>query len=55
MVVYPSAIGLEGLQGPNALLVVEIADSSLRYDMGRKADLYASFGIREFWVSMRSG
>ena len=32
------------------LLVVEIADSSLRYDVGRKAALYASFGIRELWV-----
>jgi Uma2 family endonuclease len=32
------------------LLVVEIADSSLRYDMGRKATLYASFGVRELWV-----
>ena len=32
------------------LLVVEIADSSLRYDMGRKAALYASFGVRELWV-----
>ena len=32
------------------LLVVEIADFSLRYDIGRKAALYASFGIRELWV-----
>ena len=24
--------------------------SSLRYDIGRKAALYASFGIRELWV-----
>ena len=32
------------------LLVVEIADSSLRYDMGRKATLYASFGVCELWV-----
>jgi Uma2 family endonuclease len=32
------------------VLVVEIADSSLGYDIGRKARLYASFGIREFWV-----
>jgi Uma2 family endonuclease len=30
--------------------VVEIADSSLRYDIGRKAALYASFGVRELWV-----
>ena len=34
----------------NVLLVVEIADSSLRYDVGRKAALYASFGVRELWV-----
>ena len=30
--------------------MVEIADSSLRYDIGRKAVLYASFGVRELWV-----
>ena len=50
VVIYPRAIGLQGLTGANALLVVEIADSSLRYDIGRKASLYASFGIRELWV-----
>ena len=50
VVVYPRAVGLKGLTGTNVLLVVEIADSSLRYDMGRKAALYASFGVRELWV-----
>ena len=50
VVIYPRAAGLKGLSGPVALLVVEIADSSLRYDMGRKAALYASFGVRELWV-----
>ena len=50
VVVYSRATGLRGLTGANALLVVEIANSSLRYDMGRKAALYASFGIRELWV-----
>jgi Uma2 family endonuclease len=50
VVVYSRATGLRGLTGANALLVVEIADSSLRYDMGHKAALYASFGIRELWV-----
>jgi Uma2 family endonuclease len=48
--IYPRAPGLRGLNGSNVLLVVEIADSSLRYDMGRKAALYASFGVRELWV-----
>jgi Uma2 family endonuclease len=50
VVIYPRANGLRGLTGANVLLVVEIADSSLRYDTGRKAALYASFGIRELWV-----
>ena len=50
VVIYPRTSGLRGLTGANVLLVVEIADSSLRYDMGRKAALYASFGIRELWV-----
>src|ERR1700677_4033314 len=50
VVVYPRTSGLLGLTGANVLLVVEISDSSLRYDTGRKAALYASFGIRELWV-----
>ena len=49
-VVFPLDSGLVGLTPFNVLLVVEIADSSRRYDMGRKAKLYASFGVRELWV-----
>lgn len=48
--VYPQEEGLANLRGDTALLVVEIADTSLLYDRGRKADLYARFGIRELWV-----
>ncbi len=50
VVIFPRATGIRGLTAANALLVVEIADSSLRYDIGRMAALYASFGIRELWV-----
>ena len=50
LVVYETASGLKGLTGGSALLVVEISDSSLRYDMGRKAALYAGFGVRDLWV-----
>lgn len=32
------------------LLVVEIATGSLAYDRGRKAALYARFGVPEYWV-----
>ena len=49
-VVFDRATGLTGINGDNVLLVVEVADSSRRYDLGRKAKLYASFGVRELWV-----
>jgi Uma2 family endonuclease len=29
---------------------VEVSDSSLKYDRGLKARLYAETGIREYWV-----
>jgi len=48
-VIYPRASRLKSLSQSNVLLVVEIADSS-GYDRGRKAALYASFGVRELWV-----
>jgi Uma2 family endonuclease len=33
-----------------ALLVIEVADSSLRKDRGIKAPLYASAGVPEYWI-----
>lgn len=33
-----------------ALLVVEVSDSTLAYDRGRKASLYASAGIADYWI-----
>jgi len=49
-VFYPKATGWKGLNATTAKLVVEIADSSLAYDLGRKAAVYAAFGISELWV-----
>ena len=49
-VFYPKSSGIPGLSAATARLVVEIADGSLGYDLGRKAALYASFGIAELWV-----
>lgn len=37
------------------LLVVEVADSSLRYDRVRKQRLYATAGIQEYWVASVKG
>lgn len=31
-------------------LCVEVADSSLAYDLGRKIGIYAAYGVREVWV-----
>ena len=40
-----------GHPGPaDALLVIEVADSSLAYDLGVKVPLYARHGIPEVWV-----
>ena len=46
----PVTVGLAGIKGENVFLVVEVADTSLRYDRGRKAKLYAQFGVRELWA-----
>jgi Putative restriction endonuclease len=35
VVIYPRASGIRGLGADNVLLVVEIGDSSLRYDTGK--------------------
>jgi Uma2 family endonuclease len=34
----------------DVLLIIEVAESSLAYDCGDKADLYAEAGIAEYWV-----
>jgi Uma2 family endonuclease len=34
----------------DVLLVVEVADTTLAFDLGRKAALYARCGIAELWV-----
>lgn len=49
-VFWDNAAGIKGLKAETAHLVVEIADSSYAYDIGRKAALYAGFGIKELWV-----
>lgn len=50
IVIYPEDPGLAGLNGETVELVVEIADASLAFDSGRKAELYAGLGVRELWV-----
>ena len=39
-----------GTNRTKALLVIEVAESSLKYDLGEKAALYAEAGVPEYWV-----
>jgi Uma2 family endonuclease len=39
---YPTA--------PDVLLLIEVSDTTLRFDLHTKAALYAAHGIRELWV-----
>lgn len=50
IVIFPRNVGFSGLRGYGAELVIEIADTSFSFDRGRKAALYATFGIKELWV-----
>jgi Uma2 family endonuclease len=43
-------VELGSLTGPDILLAVEVADSSLGYDLGRKAKIYSDYGVQELWV-----
>ncbi len=49
-VFFRKSDGLVNLKPETALLAVEVADSSLGFDLGRKSRLYAAFAIREVWV-----
>jgi len=39
----------------DVLLIVEVADSSLQYDLGRKERMYARAGVPELWVLDQRG
>src|SRR6266850_1934821 len=39
----------------DTLLVVEVSDTTLRYDRNRKAPLYAKSGVTELWIENLEG
>ncbi len=49
-IVFARTKRLADVRGPDVLLAVEVADSSLDYDLRRKPLVYAAFGVRELWV-----
>ena len=40
----------QDVRGPDILLAIEVADSSLAKDLNLKAGVYARYGVRELWV-----
>jgi Uma2 family endonuclease len=46
----PMGILTPDVRGPMALLVIEVADTSLTFDTTDKALLYAAHGVRDYWV-----
>jgi Uma2 family endonuclease len=50
LVIYPRGIKLEDVKGSDILLAIEVAVTSLAYDRGLKARLYALHGVNELWV-----
>jgi Uma2 family endonuclease len=50
ILVHPYAIKTYDLQGTQAFLVIEVAETSLSYDLKTKLPLYASHDVPEYWV-----
>lgn len=48
--VFPVERPIDEARGPDMLLVIEVATSSIAFDTTTKAALYARFGVREYWV-----
>jgi len=47
---YPERLRSQEVRGPDVLLAIEVAASSLAYDLDLKAKIYARHGVREYWV-----
>jgi Uma2 family endonuclease len=50
ILLHPKSIITSSVRGPTAILVIEIADTSLKSDLKVKAQTYAAHGVPEYWV-----
>lgn len=48
--ICPAGTSPTDIEGTAVILIIEVADSSLAYDLQRKAQLYAALGVSEYWV-----
>jgi Uma2 family endonuclease len=50
MILCPEGFSPTTVPASEVLLLIEVADTSLRYDESVKARIYARHGVREYWV-----
>ena len=50
ILVHLDSIDTYDVRGSDALLLIEVAETSLGYDLKAKLSLYASHGVPEYWV-----
>ena len=50
ILLYPRGFIGNSVPPAEVLLLIEVADTSLAYDSGLKAKIYAKLGVREYWV-----
>ncbi len=50
LTLFPNGLKLEDVKGSDILLAIEVAATSLAYDRGLKAQLYARYEVNELWV-----
>lgn len=50
IMVHSGYISPEDVRGPDVMLLIEVADSSIARDLGIKARLYAKHGVEHYWV-----
>ncbi|PXA78555.1 Uma2 family endonuclease [Caulobacter sp. D4A] len=50
LAIFPSRLHDRDVRGADIVLAIEVSVSSQAFDLGRKAELYAQSGIREYWV-----
>ena len=43
------------VRGETVALIVEVADTTVKFDLGKKARTYARHGITEYWVADLTG
>lgn len=47
---FPLGLDVNEVRGPDTILVIEVAHSSLDFDLGVKASIYAQHGVPQYWV-----